>query len=183
MAEISTIARPYAEALFASAQSSSDALDGLQATLDQVSTLADLVSLEDVRQTITDPRLDDQHKGSLVKGLVPGLVLSAHVQNFVDLLVENDRLLVLSEIAQQFRQLKDEAEGVAEAMIASAFPMSDEQVAQLVSLLEPKFNLKLKPHVTVDESLIGGVRVVVGDHVLDTSVQAQLTRLRDALVA
>lgn len=180
MAEISTIARPYAEALFASAQSSSD---GLQSTLDQVSTLSNLVALEDVRQTVTDPRLDDQQRGDLVKTLVPGLVLSAHVQNFVDLLVENDRLLLLPEIALQFQELKDEAEGVAQAMIVSAFPMSDEQVAQLVSLLEPKFNLKLKPHVTVDESLIGGVRVVVGDHVLDTSVQAQLTRMRDALVA
>jgi len=61
--------------------------------------------------------------------------------------------------------------------------MTDEQVNQLILLIEPKFGLKLKPHVEVDAELIGGVRVTVGDHVLDTSVQAQLTQMRDALVA
>ena len=61
--------------------------------------------------------------------------------------------------------------------------MSDEQVADLIKLLEPKFGLKLKPHVIIDSALIGGVRVVVGDQVLDTSVQAQLQRMRDKLAA
>jgi F-type H+-transporting ATPase subunit delta len=92
-------------------------------------------------------------------------------------------LLLLTHIAEQFRALKDAAEGVAQANITSAFPMSDVQVSELITLLEPKFGLKLKPHVTVDTSLIGGVRVLVGDHVLDTSVQAQLVRMRDTLAA
>ena len=89
----------------------------------------------------------------------------------------------MPEIAEQFQTLKDKGEGVAQAEIASAFPLSDEQVSDLVKTLETKFKLKLKPHVTVNNALIGGVRVVVGDYVLDTSVQAQLNRLRDALVA
>ena len=105
------------------------------------------------------------------------------LQNFVMLLVSNDRLLLLTHIAEQFRALKDAAEGVAQANITSAFPMSDVQVSELITLLEPKFGLKLKPHVTVDTSLIGGVRVLVGDHVLDTSVQAQLVRMRDTMAA
>ena len=180
MAENSTIARPYAEAVFAAAQASSD---GLQVTADQLDTIAELVSMEDVRQAISDPRLDDAQRCDLVKGLLKDMTLTAHVQNFVDLAIENDRIMLTPEIAEQFRELKDEAEGVAQAEIVSAFPMSEEQVAELIGMLEPKFNVKLKPHVTVDDALIGGVRVVVGDHVLDTSVQAQLTRLRDALVA
>ena len=65
----------------------------------------------------------------------------------------------------------------------SAFELSDDQVKELVAALEQKFGLKLKPNVTVDKSLIGGVRVAVGDQVLDTSVQAQLVRMRDQLAA
>lgn len=180
MAENSTIARPYAEAIFAAASESSD---GLQSTADQLSLLAELIRMEDVRQAVSDPRLDDEQRCDLIKGLLKDRVLNKHVQNFVDLAVSNDRLVLMPEISEQFQKLKNEAEGVAQAEIVSAFPMSEQQVAELIGLLEPKFNVKLKPHVTVDHALIGGVRVVVGDHVLDTSVQAQLARLRDALVA
>ena len=180
MAENSTIARPYAEALFAAAKSSAD---NLQTVADDLQLLAQLIGMEDVRQAVSDPRLDDAQRCDLVKGLLKNVSLGAHLSNFIELLVGNDRLLLMPESAEQFQALKDKAEGVAQAEIVSAFPMTDDQVGELVQLLEPKFNLKLKPHVTVDDALIGGVRVVVGDYVLDTSVQAQLNRMRDALVA
>jgi F-type H+-transporting ATPase subunit delta len=99
------------------------------------------------------------------------------------LLVENDRLLLLPDIAEQFAALRNRHDGTAQAEITSAFEMSDAQVQELVAALEQKFGLKLKPSVTVDPSLIGGVRVAVGDQVLDTSVQAQLARMRDQLAA
>lgn len=180
MAENSTIARPYAEAIFAAAKASAG---GLQTTADNLQLLAQLIGMEDVRQAVSDPRLDDAQRCDLVKGLLKGVTLDVHLSNFIEVLVSNDRLLLMPEIAEQFQVLKDKAEGIAQAEIVSAFPMSDDQVSELLKLLEPKFNLKLKPHVTVDETLIGGVRVVVGDYVLDTSVQAQLNRMRDALVA
>ena len=94
-----------------------------------------------------------------------------------------DWMLLLPEIAEQFIALKNRHEGTAQAEITSAFELSEAQVKDLVVALESKFSLKLKPHVTVDPSLIGGVRVAVGDQVLDTSVQAQLTRMRDMLAA
>src|SRR5690606_41106142 len=98
-------------------------------------------------------------------------------------LIQNDPTLLLPYSSRQFYLLSHQHEGTAQADITSACPMPDEQLAQLVGGLETKFGLKLKPVVTVDESLIGGVRVVVGDQVLDTSVQAQLARMRDTLVA
>jgi F-type H+-transporting ATPase subunit delta len=180
MAENSTIARPYAEALFAAAKASNE---GLQETADHVRLLAELVELEDVRQAVSDPRLDSKQRGKLIRGLIDEKNLNEQLNNFIDLLLENDRLLLLPDISEQFAVLKDEAEGVAQAEIASAYALTEEQVSELVQLLEPKFNKKLKPHVTVDETLIGGVRVVVGDYVLDTSVQAQLNRMREALMA
>jgi F-type H+-transporting ATPase subunit delta len=91
--------------------------------------------------------------------------------------------LLLPQIAEQFDLLKNQFEGSAVAQITSAYELTDAQVAELLAGLEKKFGLKLKPSVTVDSSLIGGVRVVVGDQVLDTSVQAQLARMRDTLAA
>jgi len=179
MAELSTIARPYAEALFASAR---DEKAGLAKWADQVQSLADVMSVEAVRAAMVDPRLEDAQRASVFLSLVQPAV-DKPLQNFVTLLISNDRLVLLPQIAEQFHALKDEAEGVAQANITSAFPISDEQVSELIKLLEPKFGLKLKPHVTVDATLIGGVRVLVGDQVLDTSVQAQLVRMRDTLAA
>lgn len=180
MAENSTVARPYAQALYAAAKVS---VPGLQQTAENVTLLSDLLGMANARQALSDPRFTDQQRCELVRDLMKGVTLDAHLTNLVALLVANDRLLLMPEIAEQFQALKDQGEGVAQADIASAFPLSDEQVSELIKVLEPKFKLKLKPHVTVDKSLIGGVRVVVGDYVLDTSVQAQLNRLRDALVA
>ena len=180
MAENSTVARPYAQALYAASNVSAP---GLQTTAENVKLLSDLLGMTDARQALSDPRFTDQQRCELVKDSLKGVTLDAHLTNLIALLVANNRLLLMPEIAEQFQALKDQSEGVAQAEISSAFPLSDEQVSELITVLEPKFKLKLKPHVTVDNSLIGGVRVVVGDYVLDTSVQAQLNRLRDALVA
>jgi F-type H+-transporting ATPase subunit delta len=180
MAENSTVARPYAQALYAAVKVS---VPGLQTTAENVKLLAELLGMADARQALSDPRFTDQQRCDLVIDSLKGVTLGAHLKNLIVLLVANNRLLLMPEIAEQFQALKDQGEGVAQAEIASAFPLSDEQVFELIKVLEPKFKLKLKPHVTVDNSLIGGVRVVVGDYVLDTSVQAQLKRLRDALVA
>lgn len=179
MAELSTIARPYAEALFATAQK--DAA-GLDAWSDLLSVLAQTVSLDDVREALSDPRLSDEQRIELFVGLVKQ-PLPQTARNFVELLLRNDRVQVLPQIAQQFETLKNQQAGTALAEITSAFALSDAQVSELVAGLEKKFGLKLKPVVTVDASLIGGVRVAVGDQVLDTSVRAQLTRLRDTLAA
>ncbi|HEY9278727.1 MAG TPA: F0F1 ATP synthase subunit delta [Eoetvoesiella sp.] len=179
MAELSTIARPYAEALFASAQGDQA---GLASWSGLVSELAQVASQEDVRAALTDPRLDNAQRIELFAGLIKS-PLSTQARNFIELLVSNNRVLVLPQIAEQFELLKNRHEGTALAQITSAFALSDAQVQELVTGLEKKFGLKLKPAVTVDADLIGGVRVIVGDQVLDTSVQAQLARMRDTLAA
>ncbi|MCD0503995.1 F0F1 ATP synthase subunit delta [Bordetella petrii] len=179
MAELSTVARPYAEALFSAAR---DDKAGLSAWADQIAGLAQLAALPDVREAMSDPRLGDEQRVQLFAGLVKAELPQA-VRNFVELLVANDRLLLLPIIAKQFVELKNRHEGTAQAEITSAFELSDAQVKELIDALETKFGLKLKANVTVDKSLIGGVRVAVGDQVLDTSVQAQLARLRDTLAA
>jgi F-type H+-transporting ATPase subunit delta len=99
------------------------------------------------------------------------------------MVVDNHRLPLLPEIAVQFEELKNAREGAADALIVSAFPLEGAQLNDLVASLERKFKRKLKPVVEVDPSLIGGVRVTVGDEVLDTSVRARLASMQTALTA
>lgn len=179
MAELSTIARPYAEALFATASQDPAGLDTWSGL---VSGLAGLVEHPQVREALSDPRLNAEERIQVFTGLITD-PLPDRARNLIALLIANDRILVLPEIARQFELLRHRHEGSALAEITSAFPLSDDQLDTLVGGLEKRFGLKLKPAVTVDESLIGGVRVIVGDQVLDTSVQAQLARMRDTLVA
>lgn len=179
MAELSTIARPYAEALFASACKSQA---GLAPWSELLSELGQVAAQDDVREALTDPRLNVAQRIELFAGLVK-TPLTPEGRNLIEVLVSNHRILVLPQIVEQFEQLKNQHEGTALAEIRSAFPLDDSQVQQLVSGLEKKFGLKLKPAVTVDADLIGGVRVTVGDQVLDTSVRAQLARMRDTLAA
>ena len=179
MAELSTIARPYAEALFESVRSDAR---GLEYWSGVMSLLAQVSSMDDVLEAMSDPRLSDAQRTQLLVGLVPQ-DLPEPAANLVALVVENDRVHALPQIAEQFELLRNRQEGTALARITSAFPLEDAQVADLLRGLERKFGLKLKSQVAVDSELIGGVRVTVGDYVLDTSVQARLAQLRDTLAA
>jgi len=180
MAELSTVARPYAEALYAAA--SGDAALGTSGWLTLVNRLAEIASHDEVARAMSEPGLSKTQRADIFASLA-GKDLPASAVNFIQLLADNNRLALLPYIAEQFATLKYRSEGAAAADITSAYPLSDTQVQELVQVLEKKFGLKLKPQVTVDPSLIGGVRVAVGDQVLDTSVQAQLVRMRDTLAA
>ena len=179
MAELSTIARPYADALFETARASGE---GLERWLAVVEELAALMSHPQVAQVVADPKLGDAQVVDLLASLVKQ-PLPDNGTNFLKLLVANQRLAVLPEVAVQFRQLKNEAEGVADCLIESAFPLSDGQVSDLLAALSKRFGTRLRPSVQVNPALIGGVRIAVGDQVLDSSVRARLNQMQTALTA
>jgi F-type H+-transporting ATPase subunit delta len=179
MAELSTIARPYAEALFSVAQGTGESLEGWRTAVDE---LANLMSHPQVADVVADPNLDHAQVFGLLTGMMKATLPAAGI-NFLNLLIENQRLAVLPEVATQFRQLKNRAEGVADCLIETAFPLSDAQIADLLVSLSKKFGQKLKPEVRVNAGLIGGVRATVGDQVLDSSVRARLTDMQTALTA
>jgi F-type H+-transporting ATPase subunit delta len=182
MAELSTIARPYAEALFAAAQSDASAPAAFDLWLAQLEDLAAVTRHPQVAPLLGDPKLTSAQMLTLLTGLVKDKLAPA-VENFLRVVIENDRLAVLSEVAKQFRQRKNAAEGAADCLIESAFPLADGQLDELLWGLSRKFGLKLKPEVKVDPELIGGVRVTVGDHVLDGTVKARLAEMQAALTA
>jgi F-type H+-transporting ATPase subunit delta len=177
MAELATIARPYAEALFRVAQGGN-----LQAWSVTVAEMAAVAALPEVKELSTNPRITDAQIADTFLSVLKSSV-SAEAKNLVAALVDNGRLSLLPEVAEQFKLLVNQQQGSADAAIISAFPMDAAQVTGLVAALEKKFGCKLNPSVTVDSSLIGGVRVVVGDEVLDTSVRAKLQQMQTALAS
>jgi F-type H+-transporting ATPase subunit delta len=177
MAELATVARPYAEALFRVAQSGD-----MAAWTGIVSELAQIGANPDVQAFAGNPNVKPAQLAETIASLVKS-PLSLEAKNFIVMLAENGRVALLPEIAAQFTLLKNASAGAADATVYSAFEMSADQVNTLAATLEKKFGRKLNPTVEVDPSLIGGVRVVVGDEVLDTSVRAKLQQMHNALVA
>ena len=176
MAEPSTIARPYAEAAFRLA----DAAGTLPKWSEMLGALALVAQDARVREAVTQPGLSDAQAAGVLISVLSGR-LNAEAENFLRVLAENGRLALLPEIRAQFEALKDEREGVLEAEVQSAFELSDAQVADLVQRLEKKTGRKVRTKVQVDKSLIAGVRVVLGDQVIDGSARAQLGALEAAL--
>jgi len=177
MAELATVARPYAEALFRVAQQGD-----LAAWSATVAELAQIGANPDVQAFAANPNVTQAQLADTIASLVKSQ-LGPEAKNFIAMLAENDRVALLPEIGAQFAVLKNAQEGAADATIYSAFDISADQLTPLVAPLEKKFGRKLNPTVVVDPSLIGGVRVVVGDEVLDTSVRAKLQQMHNALVA
>ena len=178
MAEIATLARPYAEAAFRLA----DAGGALAAWSGTLRTLAQVAGHPDMQECLAKYDLTKGQLRELFLSLCPG-GLSAEAKNFVQLLIEYNRLTLLPEIFAQFEALKNEREGVVDAQISSAFALEGTQLADLVADLEKRFKRKINPQVSIDRDLIGGVRVVVGDEVIDGSVRGKLNAMAAGLLA
>lgn len=176
MAELATIARPYAEALFKSAKAN---VDGVSVWLDQLAAIADNPQLQ---QFDANPKVTSEQVFALI-GAVAKVELPDNAKNFLHAVIENGRLRALPEIATQFRALKNAQGGSSDATVYSAFPIDAQALAGLAQVLEKRFGRKLNLEVREEPELIGGVRVVVGDEVLDTSIKARLEQMKTALAS
>ncbi|EIM31474.1 MAG: F0F1 ATP synthase subunit delta [Leptothrix ochracea] len=177
MADLATIARPYAEALYQVARQGD-----LAAWTQQLDGLALIAGDAGLLQFAASPTSTSAQVFDVVAAAF-GQSLSGGVQNFLHTLIENDRLVVLPAIVAQFHALADAAKGVADAVVFSAFPITPADLGPVLAVLEKRFGRKLQATVVVEPELIGGIRVVVGDEVLDTSVKARLERMKVALAA
>jgi F-type H+-transporting ATPase subunit delta len=176
MADAVTLARPYAEAAFKLAKQH----QSFAAWSDTIQLLEAVTADPRVSTSINNPNFGTEQIERLLLGIC-GDRLDGHGRNFVQVLAQADRLVLLPQIRELYEQLRAEHEGVLEAKIQSAFPMTDEQVRALVARLEAKYKRKVTPQVGVDAELIGGVRVVVGDKVLDATVRGKLETMAAAL--
>lgn len=177
MAELLTIARPYAEAAFKHAREA----QALPSWSQALARLAEVVGSPAARDIIGNPALSSDQVARLMTDVVGSL--DSAQQNFVRLLADNERLSVVAEIAALFEGLRNQHEGVLQAEIVSAFPIDEAQIQSIVSTLASKYGRNIKPTVSVDSSLIGGVAIRIGDEVIDASVRGKLAQMAGALKA
>lgn len=176
MAEFTTIARPYAQAVFRLAQQQ-QALAGWSDMLRLAATVAVDPA---VRKLLDNPRVTAAQLADLFVG-VCGAQLNEDGQNLLRLLAERRRLVVLPEIFALFEQLKNDAEGAIKAQLITAFPATDAQKATVAAALKRRFGRDVQLEYITDPTLVGGAVVRAGDLVIDGSVQGKLTRLGTAL--
>jgi F-type H+-transporting ATPase subunit delta len=176
MAELATIARPYAEALYKAS------LSDLSATAAWLDELAGIGANAELLQFADNPKVTSQQVFELISGIAKSK-LTPSAQNFLHVVIDNGRLSALPEVAAQFREHLNKQNGSSDAVVYSAYDIDPVSLAQVSDVLQKRFGRTLNVSVRLEPELIGGIRVVVGDEVLDTSVKARLDQMKVALPA
>ena len=176
MAELTTLARPYAKAAFEHAQAhqqlaSWSAMLGLAAAVSQDDTM---------QRVLKAPRLTSAEKATTFNE-VCGDKFDAQARNFLSIVSENNRMELLPEIADMFELYKAEQEKSVDVDVTSAFALNDEQQDKLAKVLSARLGREVRLHAAEDASLIGGVVIRAGDLVIDGSVRGKLAKLAEAL--
>ena len=172
MAEISTVARPYSTGIFSLAKETKKLAEWSEI----LHLMATVINNKDMLAFVSDPKIVDEEKEKLLIDLM-GKGLSKEGINLVKLLIENKRLGIVATISKMFDELKDIDQGTIEADLVFASKPSKEEVDELIKSLEKKFKKKIEANVKVDEDIIGGTIIHVGDTVIDSSVKGQLSSL------
>ena len=176
MAELATVARPYAEATFQTALQKGT----LGPVGDGLALVAAIAQDEQMRSILTDPKVSSQQKKELFDAIA-GDRAEESVRNLLRVLVDNRREVLIVDIARQFDELKREHERVLRARITSAQPLSEQQRNDIVGALERRYGKKIEAELDVDPELLGGARVQIGDQVIHASVRDALGQMAAAL--
>jgi len=176
MAEKTTIARPYAEAVFELAKEKGD-LNGWSEKLEMLAAIA---SHEDMAKVIANPDLKDSVVDLFTA--IAGDKLGTEGQNMVKLCAENGRLDVLPEITEIYEELKAEEQSSVVAEVTSAYALSDEQKSSIATALKKRLDREVSIVEKVDDSLLGGVVIRAGDLVIDGSAMRRIEALGNKLM-
>jgi F-type H+-transporting ATPase subunit delta len=174
--EASTIARPYAEAVFDRARETGS----LDQWSDTLAFLAAVMQDDDLKALVNNPNMTDEQVTSLMLDIAADKV-SDEGGNLIRLLVENDRLGIVTQIADQFEELKSREEGKLDVLVTTAFPLSEAHSAAIADALKARLGRDINIQSVEDPELIGGMHIRAGDLVIDGSVQGQLTQLANEL--
>ena len=175
MAEATTIARPYAEAVFALA----DKAGSLQGWSEALANLAAVAQAPELEPLYGNPKVTATQFVAIFASAARDM--PAEARGLLQLLAENKRLQALPAMREHFEELKAAREGAVDAFIVSAYALEGAELAALVADLERRFKRKIRPQVSVDTELIGGARITVGDKVIDGSVRGKLETMNAGL--
>lgn len=176
MSEAITTARPYAQAAFEEAKKKAD----LKGWSEMLLSLAEAISYPEMRAVVTNPRVSKAQTASLMEGLL-GNQATPQQRNFVKVLVDNQRLLILPEIAAIFEGLRAEAEKTVNVVVDSAFELSAAQQQKIIDSLKKRMGREIKLTCNINKELLGGVVIRAGDKVIDGSARTRLGEMANAL--
>lgn len=176
MTELATLARPYATAVFKQAKQSKKTGQWSE----ELALIKVIVAHDEMVKIVNNPKIAKAKLAELILGIAENKI-SFEGTNFLKLLIQNNRLVLLPEIVKIYEQKKAEAEGYLEVDVLTAYPFTKETNQKFSKTLEKSFNKEIHMKVTVDKSLIGGVVVRAGDKVIDGSIRGQLQQLQKAL--
>jgi F-type H+-transporting ATPase subunit delta len=163
-------ARRYAEAVLALSPNER-AVAELRVSLEKLGPVFDRVTVAGLR----DPSVPMKQRIAALSAALDGE--PAAIRSLMVLLLETDRIALVPQIALAFGDLVDRREGVAKARITTAVPLKEPEQRELVNRLERESGRKLRATFAVDPTLIGGAKVQIGDHLIDSSVRAKLVAL------
>ena len=178
MAELSTIARPYAKAAFENAAAG----NALDAWSQQLKTAAAVATQQTIQKVLSSPSMTSKQQAEAFI-TVCGEELDAKGQGFIKVLAENKRLGLLPEISKLYEQHKAAREKNVEVEVTTAFELDAASIDALGNALKAKLDRDVKVNTVVDKSLVGGVYVRAGDIVIDSSVRGRLAKLAEAMNA
>jgi F-type H+-transporting ATPase subunit delta len=176
MAEAITTARPYAQAAFEEAQKMGD----LKGWSEMLISLSNVVSHPEVSAVVTNPRVLKPQIDKLMDGFLDSNAKSQQ-RNFVRVLVDNQRLLLLPEIVAIFEALRAEAEKTVNVVVDSAFELSAAQQEKIITKLKARMGREIKLVCKINKELLGGVVIRAGDKVIDGSARTRLGEMANAL--
>lgn len=177
MADNASIARPYAKAVFELAREANSFDEWVTA----LANLAAISQDEGFVELVNDPRVEGSRTAELLVELAKDSLPEGGT-NFINLLVQNDRLLALNDIQQQYGELVAEAKALVNAKVTTALPLTAEQKTSLTAALEARLGMKVELDESVDASIVGGAIVQAGDLVIDGSAKGRLSKLTSALM-
>ena len=172
MADYTTVARPYARAVYQQATESSS----VDSWSEALGLMAAIVDDAEMCSLLDNPKMGGEQQAELMLKVIADK-LNEQQQNLIKLMAENGRIKALPEVAVQFEVYRAEAEGKVDAEVSSAFPLSSEQEDSIIKTLKAKFGREVTITTTIDESLIGGVVIKAGDTIIDGSMKSQLESL------
>lgn len=176
MAELTTLARPYAKAAFEFAQ----AKGSLAEWSSMLALLAAVIKQDKLEKVLSSPSLTSAQQADILID-VCGDKVNTVIGAFIKTLAENKRLSLLAEIHLLFDELKAAVERTVDVQVTSAFALNNEAEENLAKALAKKLNCDVKVASTVDTSLIGGVIIRAGDMIIDGSIRGRLTKLAEAM--
>jgi len=176
MAELSTLARPYAKAAFEYAVEAKD----VQGWSDSLSLAASVAQQPAVEKLLSSPSATAEKQAEAVQNIC-GDELATACQNFISILSENRRLQLLPQISQQFENMKANLEKAVDVDVVAASKLNAAQQKALSEALSAKLERKVNLQVSLDKSLLGGAVIRAGDTVIDGSIRGRLTKLAESL--